>query len=139
MASIEPRKMDRVACAVRPEPRAGKATPRLSAVRTERAIELCECMIDIAAAVSGVAGRELRRPGKTSLAAARIRQMAMYVCHVVLGLSMSEVGSGFQRDRTTVVHACHLVEDLRDDPDFERMVVVLERIAQAAFGDRVVR
>ena len=47
----------------------------------------------------------------------------MYVTHVTLRINMSDVGRGFGRDRTTVVHACHLVEDLRDDEDFDRMVV----------------
>ena len=43
---------------------------------------------------------------------------------------------GFGRDRTTVLHACHLIEDLRDDAEFDRIVAVAERIALAAFGAR---
>jgi chromosomal replication initiation ATPase DnaA len=67
----------------------------------------------------------------------RVRQIAMYVAHVVLGLSMRDVGKGFGRERTTVLHACHLIEDLRDDPDFDRFVAVTERIASVAFRNRV--
>ena len=37
----------------------------------------------------------------------------MYVAHVVLSLNMTDIGRGFGRDRTTVLHACHLVEDSR--------------------------
>lgn len=110
--------------------------PKLSVIPAERAVELCDCMIDIAAAIFGVPSRELRRPGRTALDVARIRQMAMYVAHVVLGLTMTEVGRGFQRDRTTVLHACHLVEDLRDDADFDRLVITLERVASAALRSR---
>ncbi len=44
----------------------------------------------------------------------------MYVAHVTLRLSMADIGRGFGRDRTTVVYACHLIEDLRDDDDFDR-------------------
>src|SRR2546425_396187 len=44
------------------------------------------------------------------------RQVAMYLAHVAWGLSLTEVGYVFSRDRTTVAHACSLVEDLRDDP-----------------------
>jgi chromosomal replication initiation ATPase DnaA len=61
----------------------------------------------------------------------------MYVSHVVLRLSMNEVGLGFGRDRTTVLHACHLVEDLRDDEDFDRLVAKTERVAFAAFRTRL--
>ena len=105
----------------------------------ERILDLCECMIDIAAALFNVCGKELRRSGRTSLAVSRVRQIAMYVAHVVLHLSMQDVGRGFGRDRTTVLHACHLVEDLRDDPEFDRTVVMTERVAVAALRSRFER
>jgi chromosomal replication initiation ATPase DnaA len=54
------------------------------------------------------------------------RQVAMYLAHVVGGLSLTDVGRLFQRDRTTVAHACALVEDLRDDPRFNRCLAFLE-------------
>ncbi|MCO6048617.1 chromosomal replication initiator DnaA [Mesorhizobium sp. RP14(2022)] len=107
--------------------------------RDERVLSLCEGMIDIAAALFSVSGRELRRGGRRSLPVARVRQIAMYVAHTVLGLSMKEVGRGFGRDRTTVLHACHLVEDMRDEEEFDRHVVLTERVAMAAFRDRLER
>jgi hypothetical protein len=107
--------------------------PSASGSALERKIELCECMIDIAAALFNVSGRDLRRPGRSSFGVSRVRQIAMYVTHVVLGLSMHEVGRGFARDRTTVLHACHLVEDMRDDADFDAIVVMTEKVARAAF------
>jgi hypothetical protein len=58
----------------------------------------------------------------------------MYVTHVTLGLKMTEVAKGFGRDRSTIVHACHLIEDMRDQVEFDRIVGVVERIALAAFG-----
>ena len=106
--------------------------------REERAIELCESMIDVVAALFNVSGKELRKPGRSTLGVSRVRQIAMYVAHVTLQLNMTDIGRGFGRDRTTVVHACHLVEDLRDDEDFDRMVAVTERVASAAFGPRIV-
>ncbi|MGN6466247.1 MAG: helix-turn-helix domain-containing protein [Rhizobiaceae bacterium] len=101
-----------------------------------RAVEWCDCLIDIAAALFNVSGRELRQPGRSTLDVTRVRQIAMYVGHVVLRLSMSDVGRGFGRDRTTVLHACHLVEDMRDDADFDRVVGTMERVAGAAFRER---
>ncbi|MEO9611696.1 MAG: helix-turn-helix domain-containing protein [Nitratireductor sp.] len=93
-------------------------------------------MIDIAAAIFAVSSKELRRPGRTALAVARVRQISMYVAHVVMGLSMSEVGRGFGRDRTTVLHACHLIEDMRDDEEFDAIVAMAERVARAALRYR---
>ena len=105
--------------------------------RDEVALELCECLIDIVAAVFSVSSKELRKPGRTSTAVSRVRQIAMYVAHVMLQLTQTEVGRGFGRDRTTVIHACHVVEDLRDEPEFDRLVTVIERVAHAAFRSRL--
>jgi chromosomal replication initiation ATPase DnaA len=55
----------------------------------------------------------------------------------VLRLSMNEVGHGFGRDRTTVLYACHLIEDMRDDEDFDCLVARTERVALAAFRNRI--
>ncbi len=100
-------------------------------------MEICESMIDICAAMFNVSSKELRQTGRTGNDVARVRQIAMYVTHVSLGVSMHEVGRGFFRDRTTVRHACHLVEDMRDDEDFDRAVVMMERVARAAFRHRI--
>jgi chromosomal replication initiation ATPase DnaA len=104
--------------------------------RDEVAQEMCECLIDIVAALFSVSGKELRRPGRTGESVSRVRQIAMYVAHVVLRLTQGEVGRGFGRDRTTVIHACHTIEDLRDDAEFDRVVSMVEHIAQAAFRAR---
>ena len=106
---------------------------RPSGKRTEEVIELCEGMIDVTAALFNVNSKEMRKAGRTTFEVSRVRQIAMYVTHVVLGLSMAEVGKGFQRERTTVLHACHLIEDMRDDRDFDRIVGMTERVAMAAF------
>jgi chromosomal replication initiation ATPase DnaA len=102
----------------------------------ERLAAACDGTIDIAAALFGVSGRELRHPGRSTVDVSRVRQVAMYVAHVALGLSMRDVGQGFGRDRTTVLHACHLIEDLRDDAEFDGMVATMERIVTVAFGRR---
>ncbi len=104
--------------------------------RDEISLELCECLIDIVAAVFSVSSKELRKTGRSPLPASRVRQIAMYVAHVVLRMTMSDVGAGFGRDRTTVQHACQVIEDLRDDAEFDRLVQVVERVASAAFRSR---
>ena len=122
------------ACSFEPQPADGMAT----AARRRAEIRLghCEAMIDIAAALFNIPSKELRSPGRSAQNVSRVRQIAMYVCHVTLGITMTDVGKGFGRDRTTVLHACHLVEDMRDDEDFDGIVSMAERIAMAALRGR---
>jgi chromosomal replication initiation ATPase DnaA len=64
--------------------------------------------------------------------AALARQVAMYLAYVAYGLDFAAVGRLFRRDRTTVSHACRVIEDLRDDRWFDRRVAALERCCRAA-------
>ncbi|OBZ96445.1 hypothetical protein ADU59_06310 [Pararhizobium polonicum] len=63
-----------------------------------------------------------------------VRQISMYVCHVVLQISLTDIGYSFGRDRTTVGHACNVVEDRRDDPAFDDFLTSLERVVTSVFG-----
>lgn len=101
----------------------------------ELAMALCEGVIDITAALFTVSSKELRG-GSAAMGVARVRQIAMYVAHTVLGVSMKEVGRAFGRHRSTVAHACKVVEDLRDDKEFERLLGVAENVVRAAFRTR---
>jgi chromosomal replication initiation ATPase DnaA len=85
-------------------------------------------------AVAGVFGvdiQDLCAATRRSPRAAFARQVAMYLAHVVCGLSLTEVGVLFDRDRTTVAHACELVEDRRDDPELDGRLEHLERAVAA--------
>lgn len=79
------------------------------------------------AAVFEVDIAELRAPTRGSARTAFARQVAMYLAHVVCGVSLTDVGILFARDRTTVAHACGVVEDKRDDPDLDCRLEHLER------------
>lgn len=125
---------DATTCQHQPHAEPNPFTRRISPVKDERVTDICECVIDIVAAFFNVSGRELRQPGRCVTTVARVRQIGMYVAHVVLQLSMSEVGRGFGRDRKTVQYACHLVEDMRDDEEFDQIVHMVERVTAAAFG-----
>ncbi len=63
------------------------------------------------------------------------RQIAMYLAHVGFGLSFESIGRTFGRDRTTVAHACRVVEDARDDIWFDCRAATLELICRSAGGD----
>lgn len=105
-----------------------------NAGREEEAIKICDGMIDILSVCFSIPSREIRQIGRNATAISRVRQIGMYVCHVAIGMTMQDVAFGFMRDRSTVVHACHLIEDMRDDSEFDTIVSTIERIAQAAFG-----
>jgi len=70
--------------------------------------------------------QDIRAPRRCAARTAFARQVAMYLAHVVFGLSLTEVGILFGRDRTTVAHGCAVVEDRRDDPVFDRALAVAE-------------
>ena len=59
------------------------------------------------------------------------RQVAIYLAHVSCGLNLTETGHLFGRDRTTVAHACKVVEALRDDRHFDRSLELLEGVIRS--------
>ena len=63
---------------------------------------------------------------------ARARQIAMYLLHTSLSISYADVAAMFDRDRTTVSHACRTIEDLRDDPMHDDIVSRLEEMVELA-------
>lgn len=67
--------------------------------------------------------------GRAEVALAR--QVAMYLAHVACGMSLTDVGRMFSRDRTTVAHACAVIEDRRDDKVFDRAIELLEMVVTA--------
>ena len=87
--------------------------------------------------VFGIAAQDLERSTRGRAHVALARQVAMYIAHVGCGLNLTEVGRLFARDRTTVAHACGVVEDRRDDPTFDRTLELLERAVVALAADRV--
>ncbi len=94
-----------------------------SALRAAAGARLAETAIAAAARVPLARLRAARRGCRPI---ARARQTAMYLAHVAFGLSLTRVGICFGRDRTTVRHACALIEDRRDDPRLEFGLTALE-------------
>lgn len=107
------------------------ATKRQEPVSSAASARLVEAAICGAMGLPAEALRVGRGPQKVAFA----RQLAMYLTHVGFGLTLTEVGACFERDRTTVRHACALVEDRRDQPAFDLAVSALETgLAHFAFG-----
>ena len=111
-------------------------TPSQSSIQTavpwNRPAQLgCDHIIALVARQKNVPIRLLTHTSRSCVAAARARQLAMYLAHVVYGRSLTDVGEAFGRDRTTVSYACSLIEDMRDDPQFDAEVSSLEQQLQA--------
>lgn len=104
-----------------------------AADRTALADRRIVCMVvrQLTAELLGVVGdrQEVRRARRR--ASCHVRQIAMYVCHVALSMSYGEIAEAFGLDRTTVSHACHVVEDRRDDAAFDTFVSTVERLAES--------
>ncbi|MGL5166797.1 MAG: helix-turn-helix domain-containing protein [Afipia sp.] len=100
--------------------------------------EICRLVTACVAFDFGVEAAALEAVLRGSQRIAFARQIAMYVAHVGFGLSFETVGRAFGRDRTTVAHACRVVEDDRDDIWFDCRVAALEMICRAA-ADGAVR
>ncbi len=92
--------------------------------RTAR--RLCETAALATAAAFALPVGELHATTRRSSYVAFARQSAMYLSHVSFGVSLSEIGRAFGRDRTTAAHACQLVEDRRDDPAVDAVLASLE-------------
>ena len=79
-----------------------------------------------AAYAFGVPPAEVEAPTRRSRQASLARQVAMYLTHVAFELSLSRVAQAFGRDRSTAAHACHCIEDRRDDAAFDEYLDALE-------------
>lgn len=88
---------------------------------TQAAILAC-----VVAEAHGVTVEELFHHSRSRAPIAATRQLAMYLMHVALGRSLTEVGVFFRRDRTTVSYACAQVEDERENASFDQEVDQLE-------------
>lgn len=88
---------------------------------------------------AGLTGFALMIPAEQILAAdqrdhriARARQVAMYLAHVGLGMSLARIAYALGRDRSTVAYGCHKIEDFRDDPEIDQWLDELEERLRAA-------
>jgi hypothetical protein len=111
-------------------PRSTAASPPngLAAADMQRACAIAQTVVAIA---MGQRAPTLQAEPAPARAATFARQIAMYLAHVGFGISMAEIGRVFGRDRTTVVHACHLIEDRRDEVRFDHLLDQLEQAAIA--------
>lgn len=81
----------------------------------------------VAAFALGLRTWDVLSEGRGSPAVSFGRHVAMYLCHVSLGMSLSKIARALERDRSTVAYGCHVIEDRRDDPEFDEWVDRVEQ------------
>lgn len=64
------------------------------------------------------------------LEAARVRRLALYVAHIYLGIAQAELARAANMSKAAVSIAMNDVEDLRGEPETERLLAAIEE----AFG-----
>lgn len=99
-----------------------------AAVRRQGCMEM---ILSATSLVEGVGAEYLASPARGRALLAEARQKAQYLCHVGFGLSYTEIGMRFNRDRTTVAHACRCIEDSRDAPPCDYALHRLEHALAA--------
>lgn len=70
--------------------------------------------------VYGVKPVYLLGPSRGSRKLSDARQTFQYLSHISFGHSYTAIAAFSSRDRTSVAHGCHRVEDSRDDANFDR-------------------
>lgn len=93
--------------------------------------QLCRWVTSFVAADFGLDQAILTGPTRGAPRTAFARQTAMYLAHVCFGLSYDVIGRVFGRDRTTVSHACAVIEDRRDDIWVDCRLATLELICRS--------
>lgn len=84
---------------------------------------------DIAMALAaGACGARVEQvaSGSRDIRCAFARQVAMYLATVGFGMSLGRVAQAFGRDRSTVRHACMLMEERRENSGFDQWMDALE-------------
>jgi len=100
--------------------------PAFLDVADERHYRQARMALDLAmSSVFGVENGALWHGTRGAKGIAFARQIAMYLAHVSCGMTLTDVGAMFGRDRTTVSYGCLKVEYRRDDPILDRTLDLL--------------
>ena len=88
---------------------------------------LAQALITRLARKHRVSLTDLMQQGRGSGNASHTRQMAMYLCYVLLRRTQEQLAELFDRDRKTVSHACAQIELLRErDGALDRELLAFE-------------
>lgn len=77
----------------------------------------------------------LTGPSRGSKHLSEARQIFQYLLHIGFGHSYSDLARISRRDRTSIAHACHKIEDMRDDAKIDRALYFAEMALGEIFNE----
>lgn len=87
----------------------------------------CEAILRAVASDFNVSVDEILGPGRPQ-PISEARQVAMFLCRRLTSASLGAIGASFNRNHTTVVHACKTIRSIREsDPDFRARIDAIVR------------
>lgn len=95
---------------------------------------LARFVVQMTATACTVSTDQLFQASRGAARVVRARQISMYLLHTTLSIPYQDLGELFGRDRTTIAHACSVVEDLRDTPAFDDKITELESVVCTALA-----
>lgn len=101
---------------------------------TSELSNIARLITGLVGSVTGLTPDDLLMETRGVTSVARARQVAMYLAHTCCSLSLAQVGEIFGRDKSTVAHAVHQIEDLRDELEFDDWLSDLEGALRAVTG-----
>ncbi len=105
-----------------------KRTAGIRALKDQKQQLLAQFVNQMVAATLDLPPEILPQCSRGKAQSARARQISIYLMHTTLSFSFTEIGKVYSKDRTTIAHACHVIEDLRDDESFDSKLTQLERM-----------
>ena len=79
----------------------------------------------------------MRRPTRGRPHVARARQIAIHMARSVFALTHKQLAMEFGRDRSTVHHACNLIEGMREESaEFDSTLRWMETLLRRAAGQK---
>src|SRR4051812_40645683 len=106
----------------------------LSSATRSLSVRTCHWVAFCVARDFGLEPGALFGPTRGAPRIAFARQVAMYLAHIGFALSFGAISRAFDRDRTTVAHACRVVEDGRDEFRLDLRLEALELFCRAGWG-----
>lgn len=107
--------------------RAGAPLRSASLAQSSLSDQLGICNM-LAAILYGVSTRDFTAYTRNERRVNESRQLGMYLANICLGIAYEDIASVTNRDRTTVRYSIERVEDRRENPQFDSVLVALETL-----------
>ena len=79
----------------------------------------------------------MRKPTRGRPHVARARQIAIHMARSVFAMTHKQLAAEFGRDRSTVHHACNLIEGMREDStEFDSTLRWMKTLLRRAAGQK---